>query len=238
MKIFVISLKSSVLRRETVVDELKGIPFSFFDASNLKENPNHFIFSLYDKAKTKKYKGYDLTIPEVGCFASHISLWRQCVTDGEEYLIFEDNLSLFGDLDKQLNNIKSLVVKYGVVKLGNIFERKYTEIECIDENYTLISNLKGACGTSAYAITPKAAQHYLDQVAGFFEPVDDFMDNEWRTKQTLYSYHPKLVSRSDANSVIGKRKDKSHLGAWNKVSVELYRLSKQVAQSVYNKKKK
>ena len=238
MKIFVISLKNSVSRRGKVIEELKGIPFSFFDASNLKENPKHFIFSLYDKAKTNKYKGYDLTIPELGCFASHISLWRQCVTDGEEYLIFEDNLSLFGDLDKQLNNIKSLVVKYGVVKLGNIFERKYVEIESIDQHYKLITNLKGACGTSAYAITPKAAQNYLDQVAGFFEPVDDFMDNEWRTKQTLYSYHPKLVSRSDASSVIGKRKDKSHLGMLNKVSAELYRFTKKLAQSAYNKKNK
>lgn len=238
MKIFVISLKSSVSRRETAAEELKGIPFSFFDASNLKENPDHFIFSLYDQAKTKRYKGYDLTIPELGCFASHISLWRQCVADGEEYLIFEDNLSLFGDLNKQLSNIKPLVIEYGVVKLGNIFERKYTEIQRIDEKYTLISNLKGACGTSAYAITPKAAQNYLDHVAGFFEPVDDFMDNEWRTEQTLYSYHPKLVSRSDASSVIGKRKDKSRLGTLNKVSAELYRFTKKVAQSVYNKKNK
>ncbi|MGS0725558.1 glycosyltransferase family 25 protein, partial [Shewanella sp. 0m-11] len=61
---------------------------------------------------------------------------------------------------------------------------------------------------------------------------------EWRTKQTLYSYHPKLVSRSTAASVIGKRKNKTKLGLFSKLSAEVYRLFKQVKQSNYNKKHK
>lgn len=238
MKIFVISLKTSVERHIKVTEALKGVPFSFFDAENIKANPQHSIFSLYDGKKTKRYKGYELTIPELGCFASHISLWKQCLADNEVFLILEDNLALFGDLESQLENIESLTHKYGVVKLGNVFERKFADIEPIDEQYKLISNLKGACGTSAYAITPKAAKNYLDQVDGFFEPVDDFMDNEWRTNQTLYSYHPKLVSRSAAASVIGQRKNKAKLGLVNKLSVEFYRLLKQFKQSRYNKSHK
>ncbi|TOK94512.1 glycosyl transferase, partial [Vibrio parahaemolyticus] len=77
--------------------------------------------------------------------------------------------------------------------------------------YKLIANLKGACGTSAYAITPTTAERYLKQIDGFFEPVDDFMDNEWRTNQTIYSYFPPLVSRSNTASTIGKRKVKSNI---------------------------
>ncbi|MGS0695187.1 glycosyltransferase family 25 protein [Shewanella sp. 0m-4] len=238
MKVFVISLKTSVERHKKVTEALKEVPFSFFDAENIREEPQHSIFSLYDSGKTKRYKGYELTIPELGCFASHISLWKQCLADNEVFLILEDNLELFGDLKNQLENIESLTHKYGVVKLGNVFERKFADIEPIDEQYKLISNLKGACGTSAYAITPQAALNYLNQVDGFFEPVDDFMDNEWRTKQTLYSYHPKLVSRSTAASVIGKRKNKTKLGLFSKLSAEVYRLFKQVKQSNYNKKHK
>ena len=238
MKIFVISLKTSVERHIKVAEALKGVCFYFFDAENIKANPQHSIFSLYDGGKTKKYKGYELTTPELGCFASHISLWKQCVADGEVFLILEDNLALFGDLKSQLENIERLTTQYGVVKLGNIFERKFADIAAIDEQYRLISNLKGACGTSAYAITPQAAKNYLNQVDGFFEPVDDFMDNEWRTNQTLYSYHPKLVSRSTTASVIGQRKNKSKLGLFNTLSIELYRLFKQFKQVSYNKKYK
>ena len=238
MKSFVISLKSSVARHEKVLEALKGIPFAFFDAINLNEDPDHFVFSLYDQAKTKKYKGYQLTIAELSCFASHIALWKQCVADDEVFLILEDNFELFGDLENQLDNIEFLTKRYHVTKLGNIFEREYAEIESIDENYKLISNLKGACGTSAYAVTPYAAQNYLDKVVGFFEPVDDFMDNEWRTGQTLFSYHPKLVSRSNTCSVIGERKVKKKISIGNKLSVELYRLEKQGKQFFYNKMNK
>ncbi len=153
-------------------------------------------------------------------------------------LILEDNIELHGDLHAQLSNIKSLVKQYGLIKLGNIFERQHVKIQSIDSTYTLISNLKGACGTSAYAIAPDVAAQYLAKINGFFEPVDDFMDNEWRTEQTLYSYHPQLVSRSQASSVIGQRKVKGKLSLINKIQVEGYRLFKQLRQKQYNKKHK
>ncbi|MCF1458717.1 MAG: glycosyltransferase family 25 protein [Shewanella sp.] len=167
-----------------------------------------------------------------------MALWEQCVAAKEVFLVLEDNLALFGELAPQLDNIERLTKQYGVVKLGNVFERNFSEIEVIDDQYKLVSHLKGACGTSAYAITPQAAQNYLNQVNGFFEPVDDFMDNEWRTGQTLYSYHPKLVSRSATKSVIGQRKNKAKLGTINKLTVEYYRLLKQFKQAQYNKKNK
>ena len=79
MKIFVINMKTSVDRRARIQQELLGFDYEFFVADNLKEEPNHFIYSLYNPNKTKKYKGYQLTVPELGVFASHISLWRKCI---------------------------------------------------------------------------------------------------------------------------------------------------------------
>lgn len=238
MKIYVINLKESVERREQVRKVLSSVDFEFFDAENIKKDPDHFIYTLYDEKKTRKYKGYTLTVPELGCWASHISLWKKCVSDHTPFLILEDNIELFGELVEQLKNIENLTKKYGLVKLGNIFERKHIEIVKIDEKYRLVSNLKGACGTSAYAITPKVAAAYLSQINGFFEPVDDFMDNEWRTRQTVYSYKPQLVSRSNTTSTIGQRKVKSNNGLLNKINIELYRLFKQLNQVIYNKRKK
>lgn len=238
MKIYVINLKESVERREQVRKKLDSVNFEFFDAESIKKDPHHFIYSLYDERKTLKYKGYKLTTPELGCWASHISLWRKCVEDNTPLLILEDNIELFDDLNKQLDNIKKLTDKYGLVKLGNIFERKHVVITVIDTTYSLISNLKGACGTSAYAITPTVAANYLSKTDGFFEPVDDFMDNEWRTKQTVYSYYPQLVSRSDTVSTIGQRKVKLKTDFLNKISIEGYRLFKQWNQKIYNKRYK
>lgn len=238
MKVFVVSLKRSVDRRERIKKQLNdaGIDFTFFDAESI--SPEHWIYTKYNTNNAQRYKGYQLTTPELGCFASHISLWEECKTSNQTILILEDNIEIYGDIYRQLNTIDSLAQDYGVVKLGNIFKRKFKNIRHIDSNYQLISNLKGACGTSAYAISPKTARLYLNNIDDFFEPVDDFMDNEWRTKQTIYSYFPELISRSKIQSTIGKRKVKHSISFFNRVMVELYRIYKQIMQLLYNHKYK
>ncbi|HAS6349083.1 TPA: glycosyl transferase [Vibrio vulnificus] len=238
MKIKVISLKNSIDRRKATVSALSNIPFSFFDAEYIKDNKNHFIYSLYDSKKGQKLKGYKLTIAELGCFASHISVWKECLESNENFLVLEDNFTVLGDLSAQLNNINSLTTKYGIIKLGNFFHREYKEITKIDDNYTLISNLKGACGTSAYAISPNVAERYLQVAPGFFEPVDDFMDTEWRTKKTIYSYEPWLVSRNSSESTIGVRKNKGNRNFTNSITPEIYRAYKQIRNKLYNMTKR
>ncbi|EGR3275236.1 glycosyl transferase, partial [Vibrio parahaemolyticus] len=57
-------------------------------------------------------------------------------------------------------------------------------------------------------------------------------------RQTVYSYKPQLVSRSNTSSTIGQRKVKSNNGLLNKINIELYRLFKQLNQVIYNKRKK
>ncbi|HAS6173805.1 TPA: glycosyl transferase [Vibrio vulnificus] len=238
MIIYVINLKESITRREDIKNKLSGISFEFFHAEALSDKPNHEIYKLYDSRKTLKYKGYNLTTPELGCWASHFSLWKKCVKDNSPILILEDNIEIFGNLSKQIENIEKLVNKYGLIKLGNIFERNFVDIDRIDDQYRLISNLRGACGTSAYAISPQAANNYLNKINNFFEPIDDFMDNEWRTGQTVYSYYPQLVSRSQTVSTIGQRKVKGNLSLVNKLQIEGYRLFKKWKQKQYNKKNK
>ncbi|MGL0820607.1 glycosyltransferase family 25 protein [Vibrio vulnificus] len=238
MKIKVISLKNSIERRQKTASILSNIPFVFFDAECIKDNKEHFIYSLYNPKKSQILKGYNLTVPELGCFASHIALWRECVACNENFLVLEDNIELLGDLYAQLNNIDSLTRKFGIVKLGNYFHRKYMEITKIDGNYNLVSNLKNGCGTSAYAISPKVAARYLALVPDFFEPVDDFMDTEWRTGITLYSYEPWLVRRNSSTSTIGRRKNKNNRSWLDIITSETYRTYKKTRQRIYNNGKK
>lgn len=235
MKVFVISLKSSIERRNTVIRELASIDFEFFDADNLKEEPDHFIFSLYDIEKTRKYKGYQLTVSELGCFASHISLWRKCVELNEPILILEDNIVVAKDLSSYLDKIFELTDKFGILKLCNVFKSNYKVIEVIDDKYKVTSNLKKpGLGTQAYAITPRIAQAYLNIAPGFFEPVDNFMEHEWRTRQTIYSLEPNLIQRGQVPSTIGPRKMKKSKRLSSKVMPELYRAYSKTRRALYN----
>lgn len=239
MRVFVVSMRNSTDRRAKVEQELSGVEFEYFYADNLREEPEHFIFSLYDADKTKKYKGYELTIPELGCFASHISLWRKCVELDESILILEDNIEVSNELSTWVDRIHELTDRYGILKICNLFKSDYKVFESIDEKYQVISHLKkSGLGTQAYAISPRVAQKYLDFVPGFFEPVDNFMEHEWRTGQTVYSLTPYLVQRAQVSSTIGKRKNKDGASAFSKILPELYRNYVKIRRAIYNKRYK
>ena len=239
MKIFVVSMRDSIERRLKVGQELANLEFEFFDADNLRSEPDHFIFSLYSLGKTKKYKGYELTVPELGCFASHISLWRKCVELDESILILEDNIEVSSELLSYLDAVRDLADKYGILKLCNLFKSNYKVIEEFDEKYQVTSYLKkGGSGAQAYAISPRVAQAYLNIVPGFFEPLDDFMEHEWRTKQTVYSLTPSIVNRAEVASTIGKRKVKDGASVLSKIIPELYRSYVKIRRAMYNKRYK
>src|SRR5690554_1675220 len=132
MKIFVISLKSSIERRAYVRKALKDIDFTFFDADNLSEDPDHFIYQLYSPNKTRMLKGYTLTTTELGCFASHISLWKKCVELNETILILEDSIELLNDFRHYLSVIDNLAKELGIIKLYSIFNRKAKLVKKVD----------------------------------------------------------------------------------------------------------
>ena len=239
MRIFVVSLKNSVERRQVIEQKLANVDFQFFDADNLRAEPDHFIFSLYDRSKTKKYKGYELTVAELGCFASHVSLWQKSVELNKSILILEDNIEITEVFFSYLPKLAALVEKYGVLKLCNLFESDYKVVEEVDGQCQVVTYLtKPGLGTQGYAITSSAAQRYLDIVPGFFEPVDNFMEHEWRTKQTIYSLNPNLINRAAVVSTIGKRKVKTSFSPFSKIVPEFYRAYVKIRRAIYNKRYK
>jgi glycosyl transferase family 25 len=239
MQIFVVSLKNSVERRQVIEQKLANVDFQFFDADNLRAEPDHFIFSLYDRSKTKKYKGYELTVAELGCFASHVSLWQKSVELNKSILILEDNIEITEGFFSYLPKLAALVEKYGVLKLCNLFESDYKVVEEVDGQCQVVTYLtKPGLGTQGYAITSSAAQRYLDIVPGFFEPVDNFMEHEWRTKQTIYSLNPNLINRAAVVSTIGKRKVKTSSSPFSKIVPEFYRAYVKIRRAIYNKRYK
>ena len=239
MRIFVVSLKNSVERRQVIEQKLANVDFQFFDADNLRAEPDHFIFSLYDRSKTKKYKGYELTVAELGCFASHVSLWQKSVELNKSILILEDNIEITEVFFSYLPKLATLVEKYGVLKLCNLFESDYKVVEEVDGQCQVVTYLtKPGLGTQGYAITPSAAQRYLDIVPGFFEPVDNFMEHEWRTKQTIYSLNPNLINRAAVVSTIGKRKVKTSSSPFSKIVPEFYRAYVKIRRAICNKRYK
>ena len=86
MPIYIINLEKSTDRKAYMQAQFDRLfldnteqTIHFFKAINGKENPNHPLFQRYNEKKRLNVKGYPLTLNQLGCYASHYSMWENCV---------------------------------------------------------------------------------------------------------------------------------------------------------------
>ena len=86
LPIYIINLEKSTDRKAYMQAQFDQLflanteqAIHFFKAINGKENPNHPLFQRYNEKKRLNVKGYPLTLNQLGCYASHYSMWEKCV---------------------------------------------------------------------------------------------------------------------------------------------------------------
>lgn len=239
MKVYVINLKECVNRKTLVTEALNKhqIDYEFHSTERLSIGEINKIYPAKSSLKTMRYKGYKLTDSEVGCFNSHIQLWKKCLEANNPIVILEDNIKITSDNFKQIISlIESKIDKFGIIKLSNTFDRKALSKAAFTNEHNIVSYSKGGCGTLGYVITPRVAKIFLDNSKNFFEPVDDFMETEWRNNCVVYGIEPHIIGRAQISSTIGARKVKQRNFRY-KVIKEIYRLYKQTRQFIFNLRK-
>lgn len=239
MKVFVISLKRSVDRRELIQKHLDAldISFEFFDA--IDGSVENFLYSEHARPSiTKKRKGYTLKTSEVACFASHYALWKKSIELNESIVIIEDNVDPIPKAKELIELSLQQITKYGYIKLSATQKSQFTDIVNLTPEYKLGGYEKKTYGTTAYIISPKVAQHFIDNAHEFLEPVDDYMEKPWRHHVQTYSVSPDLFTRADITSTIGlTRKDKNGISPFNKIYIELFRTYESLMKSLHWKNK-
>ena len=100
--IFIINLAKSIERKQFIIGQFEQlnknlatpISYHFFEAINGKENPDFYLFKKYNKAKHFQRKGKELSLAQLGCWASHYLLWEKCVELNQSIIILEDDAIL------------------------------------------------------------------------------------------------------------------------------------------------
>ncbi|MDD9155994.1 glycosyltransferase family 25 protein [Aliivibrio sp. S4TY2] len=230
MKVFVVSLKRSVDRRERIQKQLDdaGIEFEFIDAIDASI-PNFTHSERRNDPLTKKRFGYTLLDSEIACFASHYTAWEICKKLNQTILILEDNIDIIPELSIYLTSLQDNCKKYRFIKLFAYFPKAYKTIEKLNSNISIIRYLRRTCGTQGYCITPETAHKFISNANQFIEPVDDYMEKPYLHSVTAYCMSPDLVSRAKIASTIGsKRKDKTGVTLLDKCYIESFRLYEQI----------
>ncbi|MDO6686755.1 MULTISPECIES: glycosyltransferase family 25 protein [unclassified Agarivorans] len=211
MKIFVISLKRSVVRREEIslrLNEL-GLDFEIFDAVDGSEH-QHPLFKHFDQETALWRSGIGINNGELGCFASHFSLWLQCIEMNEPIIVLEDDAVLPDDFASWLPEFSKLIPRYEFLKIGRGLRLrslwvagKYITEQQVGERH-IVKYMRHSECAHAYVLSPTAAKRFVENGQTWLWPVDDYMEKEHLSKVLQYGLEPPLVVQRMKDSEIFK----------------------------------
>jgi glycosyl transferase family 25 len=207
MRTFVISLKTQVERRDWIRQQLEslGVDFQFFDAVDLRQDRTAY-FRAVDVGDFHLNAGRNPLTNEIGCYASHLTLWRTCRALGEPIIVLEDDACLTDDFRQALGFVEAQVKRLGFIRLeANPYtpsiqvarSRHFAAAYCSRYPYSAM----------AYAIAPNVAAAFINRSTRMRAPVDKFIKDFWVHGQPLHQLIPAVVTESEIGKVstIGHR---------------------------------
>jgi len=239
MKIFVISLKRSTERRTVMqnrLDEL-GVNFEFFDAIDGHAEPPHPLFSKYDYFKRLWLtNGRQPSKGEMGCYASHYSLWLKCVEQQEPILVIEDDAFVNSNMVEQLENITTAVNQFGFLRLEAPSSKckLFSKEKCDDYEVLFMDN--NFDGTRSYALTPAVAKRFILSSDKWCMPVDNFIGSLYLHHVPSYLFTPAIVENLGDFGTTIQLGEEARPPVYRKLTREVYAVYRKHKMNKFNRK--
>lgn len=169
---------------------------SAVDAKNIDVSQfvddNTFKVLLESEERGYRTQHYQITRGAVGCFLSHIEVWKEIVSTGRNGLVCEDDAVIHPKMYKKfVNNLSMIPTNWDIILMG------YFCIDCIPRNnYMIVKNFHG---THAYIINPKCARYLLDHSRLFpiQQQIDAFLSGlVQRGEINIYSTDSTLINQN------------------------------------------
>ncbi|WP_104753664.1 glycosyltransferase family 25 protein [Helicobacter salomonis] len=139
-------------------------------AKDFKTWPEACYFAL-------KFRGKMMSLSELGCYASHYTLWQHCVASQEPLCILEDDITLQPHFFESLEFLQSNLASLGWARLMHLFD--YAKTPTATPGVQEIKENTCGSGAQGYCITPKIAAAFLAVSKKWIMPVDWVMENHY-----------------------------------------------------------
>ena len=235
--IYIINLPTSIERKKNIEKQFKNtnINFSYFNAVNGKENPEHHLFSRYNKEYNIKNRGRELNLGQLGCFASHYLLWEECLKINEPIVVLEDDALINIELFKEfINDSSDFQDTFECIRLFQNKKRKHSSLT-IDtfKKFKIARFNKGHRSTTGYFLTPSAAQKFINNCHEWTVPVDIYMDQFWTNHVECFGMIPPCLTNDPKfDSDIGYEKESKNIPT--RIKRELFNLKQTINRTIYN----
>lgn len=174
---YVINLDFEVERKAFMAHQLEaaGIPFEIVSAVKGKALDPAFVSTIYDEQQTLKTQGKPLSLGEIGCALSHLSVYRTLIQNNTPAsLILEDDALLHPDLPKVLQPLGERIAaedKPVVYLLTHLIRYKRGPALPVATGYAL-HPMVDACCAHGYLINNAAAKEMLQLFSPITYPID------------------------------------------------------------------
>lgn len=226
VKVFVISLKSSIERRGRILSRLEqlGMECEFVDGIDLR-NADIFCHPRYDGEKRRLYFGRDLQPGELGCLLSHRMVYEIMVARAVPHaLVLEDDAGLEDDLPDVLDQLIQSPVAWDLIRFldkKKVYRKKCRRIGMIDDIHELSRLPTNSGGAYGYLLNQRAAARLLELMEKNWLQNDVLHSRSWLTGLDVYILRPSPVTHplEDDESTIGaSRFDKQiQLSGWKRI---------------------
>ena len=213
MKIYVISLPAAEARRAHARQRLDELRLEFEFVDGVDGSRGAAVFDRIDSDLYVIHTGRTPTAGEIGCYASHVTAWKQCAAEGKPVCILEDDFQLEDFFPESLGFAAELIEECGFIRLQT--ESRGHKYRVHDRGrFQLHRYTKMPHSTLAYVISPSAARRFIEHSRVMTGPVDVFVKRFWDHRQPLYGLTPYAVQESvmsDTSHIAGRRSSPKNL---------------------------
>lgn len=164
------------------------------------------IARLYDPQLNARQHHKPLRPGEIGCYASHLAVWRQLLDSHERAVaVLEDDVEPDPALRERLEALAGLPAGWDLIKL---FGRRR---ELVAERRPLVAGAPAGAElvgyrrvpshTCAYAVSRRGAHKLLHSRVPFGRPIDVDLRHWWENDLAVYGVQPYPVARAESSRV-------------------------------------
>lgn len=204
---YVINLAANTERLANSTAQLaaQGVAFERIDATNGWALSDAEVAQVYDVAANRRRAKHPLVRPEIGCYLSHIDVWRRIAKGlAEGGFIFEDDFRAADGLAEILMLLSKDRRDWDLIKLFSLDPApKCVARRLLGSAHNIAAPYRVPNCLIGYGLTQKAARRLADRAIPFFRPVDEDQKFFWETGLRVALVLPAPVTVGDQQTVTG-----------------------------------
>lgn len=202
-EILVVSLETAEARRAAFAARAAGtsLAWRFFDACTAPA-PGMTL----DEPAIRRNKGRPMSRGEIGCYASHFSIWQDLIARGvPQAIVLEDDTMVDWAYLEPLarTDLHALGIDYLRLYAKRPTWQRVVRRDFLQHSRTIVELVGPAYGTQGYVITLEGARRLAAHCASVRRPIDDEMDRSWAHGLPNLALYPAPILEAAIVSDIG-----------------------------------